>query len=60
MQKQSSCEDGIKDSGSSSKCYYKFAASAAESVEQQPRIPPIRRNTLTTFSLKLYIYVCVS
>lgn len=41
-QKQSGCEDGTKDSGSSSRYSYKFAASAAESVEQQPRISPIR------------------
>ncbi|KAK1382912.1 YABBY domain class transcription factor [Heracleum sosnowskyi] len=41
LQKQSGSEDGTKEGGSSSKCY-KFAASAAVSAEQQPRIPPIR------------------
>lgn len=39
LQKQPSSENGTKDCGSSSKCF-KFAAS--ESVEQQPRLPPIR------------------
>ncbi|WOG87750.1 hypothetical protein DCAR_0206981 [Daucus carota subsp. sativus] len=43
QKQQSSSEDGMKDCMTSSKCYFKFAAnSAAESVEQQPRMPPIR------------------
>lgn len=39
QKQQPSSEIGTKDCGSSSKCY-KFTAS--ESVEQQPRMPPIR------------------
>lgn len=59
QKQQSGSEDGRKDWGSSSKCYYKFAASAAaESVEQQPRMPPIRRNTPTTLSIYIYTDVC--